>query len=111
MISRRSGILSGIAASTRERFADDPELPLDGGPEHDIPIELCKRLSCLMAATTPVESCASYSKLFGLSFKDRHPRALDTCFEIGIAHCARFEEIDWATEESFELLFEPKIGF
>ena len=67
--------------------------------------------SGVIAAMMSAASRASHSKPFGLHFKDRHPRALDTCFEIRIAHCARFEEIDWATEESSEALFETKIGF
>jgi hypothetical protein len=47
----------------------------------------------------------------GSRFKDQLPRALDTRFEIGIAHRARFDEIDRATKESLERLFEAKIRF
>jgi len=51
-----------------------------------------------------------HKKPFGSRFKDRLPRSLDARFEVGIADRAWLDEINRATKEGLERLFEAKIG-
>jgi hypothetical protein len=74
--------------ATRARFADDLELPLDGRPQNNVPVEFGKALACSDGGDHLGGLARVPQQAFGSRCKDGLARAFDARLQVRIVHGA-----------------------
>src|SRR5258707_7547342 len=110
MMSRKSGIRSAIAVSARaSRARASPTISNWRSTADRKTISRSKSakvLPVVMVAIASAASRASHNRLFGSRFKHGLPRPFDIGFDVGVAHCAGFDQVDRPAEQILKRLFQ-----